>query len=203
MGIPVITLDTDEPGSSRLVYVGTDNYKAGRQMGELIVQASGGQGHIGVLIGDEQAPNQQHRLEGFRSVISHHPGLTIAEVRSSHISRLQAASQTEEMLLRHSQIRYLVGFSALDGLGMLEGVKRVPEQELHIFAFDDLEETIDGIAQGKIKASIVQQPYEMGYAAVLLLQDYFDGKALPEHRFTSAYMLDQSTVHEASGADGP
>jgi ribose transport system substrate-binding protein len=90
-GTPVIAVDTDEPGSRRLSYVGTDNLKAGVMMGELVVQASGARGKVGVLIGNEQADNQQLRLKGFRSVISRYPELTIVAVRSSDISRLQAA----------------------------------------------------------------------------------------------------------------
>ncbi|MNI28228.1 D-ribose-binding periplasmic protein precursor [compost metagenome] len=37
-GIPVITIDSDEPESRRLSYVGTDHVAAGKRMGELVVQ---------------------------------------------------------------------------------------------------------------------------------------------------------------------
>lgn len=201
-GIPVIAVDTDEPGSKRISYVGTDNVQAGKEMGELVVQASGGQGQIGVLVGDEEAHNQQLRLEGFRSVIQSYPELTIVDVRSSEISRLQAAEQAEDMLLSHPQVGYLIGFSALDGLGMLEAAKRVQSQEVRIFAFDDLDETKAAIAQRKLTLSIVQQPYEMGYDAVSLLHDYLNGITPPKQHFTSTFVIDQSTIDAGSEAGG-
>ncbi|WP_461479734.1 sugar-binding protein [Paenibacillus sp. PvR148] len=200
-GIPVITVDTDEPGSRRLSYVGTDNLEAGKKMGELVVKAAGSQGSIGVLLGNEEADNQRLRLEGFRSVISRYPELTIIDVRSSNISRLQAARQAEDILLSHPQIRYMVGFSALDGVGMMEAVERVMPQGVNIFAFDDLEDTKEGIRQCRIVSTIVQQPHEMGYNAVSMLNDYFQGNNLLQQYFTAISVSDRNTVGNGTGGN--
>lgn len=193
-GIPVITVDTDEPDTQRLTYVGTDNLEAGKLMGELVAKAAGRGGSIAVLIGNEQAPNQQLRLSGFRSVIERYPELTIADVRSSNISRLQAAGEAEDILIHSPKVRFMVGFSALDGIGALEAAERVRPQELKIFAFDDLDETIEGIRQGKIVSTIIQQPYEMGFDAVSQLNDYLHGHTLPTRHFTAAAVLDRSKI---------
>lgn len=193
-GIPVIAVDTDEPGSRRLAYVGTNNLEAGKRMGELVVKAAGHSGSIGVLVGSKQAANQQLRLKGFRTVINRYPKLTVADVRSSNISRLQAAGQAEDMLLNQPQIRYMVGFSALDGIGIQEAAERISPEGLRIFAFDDLPETKEAIRKCKIVSTIVQQPHEMGYDAISLLNDYFHGKTPPQQHFTTTAVLDRSTV---------
>ncbi|WP_028611264.1 substrate-binding domain-containing protein [Paenibacillus harenae] len=200
-GIPVITVDTDEPGSKRLTYVGTDNYEAGKRMGELVAEASSGQGVIAALIGNEASPNQQLRLNGFREVIGRYPGLAVAQVRSSNISRLQAASETEDILSKYPKVGYLVGFSALDGIGMLEAAERTSSGQLRIFAFDDLEETLTGIREGKIMASIVQQPYEIGREAIVQLDAHFQGKKLPKQLYTPANVLNRRTVDDGGNGD--
>lgn len=192
-GIPVITIDTDEPKSSRLSYVGTDNFEAGKRMGELVVQATGRQASIGVLIGNESADNQQQRLEGFRSVINEVERFTIVDVRSSNISRLQAADQAETILTNHPEVRYMVGLSSLDGLGILDATQRAKLQDIHIFAFDDLDETQKGIAQCKIESTIVQQPNRMGYDAISLIHDFFQNKTLQQHHFTAITILDRNS----------
>lgn len=206
-GIPVMTIDTDEPGSQRLSYVGTDNLEAGKRMGELVVQSIHEQRlveqiSIGVLIGDESADNQQLRLQGFRSVIHQYDNLSIAEVKSSNISRLQAAEQAEYILLHHPEVTYMVGLSSLDGIGILEAVQRAPsqrnEQGINIFAFDDLAETKEAITQCQIVSTIVQQPNRMGYDAISLIHDFFQGKPLQQQHFTAITVLDRrtSTVSE-------
>ncbi|RCW46492.1 sugar-binding protein [Paenibacillus prosopidis] len=198
IGIPVITVDTDEPDTRRLTYVGTDNLEAGKLMGELVAKAAGNGGSIAVLLGNELAPNQQLRLSGFRSVIQRHPNLSIVDVRSSNISRLQAAGVAEDILINSPKVRFMVGFSALDGIGALEASERVRPQELNIFAFDDLDETIEGIREGKIESTIIQQPYEIGFDAVSQLNDYLNGKTLPKQHFTAATVLDRSKISTGS-----
>ncbi|OAB35955.1 substrate-binding domain-containing protein [Paenibacillus glacialis] len=203
-GIPIITIDTDEPGSGRLSYVGTDNYVAGKRMGELVVQATGTQASsIGVLIGNEMSFNQQQRLQGFRSVINQHEDLTIVEVRSSNISRLQAAEQAEDILLNHPKVRYMVGLSSLDGLGILEATQRVPLRDITIFAFDDLDETKTRIKQCKILSTIVQQPSRMGYDAISLVHEYFQGHTQQQQHFTAITVLDPNTSSAKDGTRCP
>lgn len=201
-GIPVITVDTDEPGSRRLSYVGTDNRSAGQRMGELIVQRAGSSGVIGVLIGSE-TESQLQRLEGFRSVIGRYPELSIAEVRISNISRLQAAQQAADMLADHPQMQAMVGFSALDGPGMLEAAGRLNRHNLLLFAFDDLDTTVEGIRQCKVAASIVQQPYKMGYDAVTLLQQHASGQPPESRHFTDTAVLDHKTAGGEPKGDCP
>ncbi|KZE69943.1 LacI family transcriptional regulator [Paenibacillus jamilae] len=201
LGIPVITIDTDEPDSRRLAYVGTDNEGAGKQMGVLLAKASGEHGDIGVMISNERVENQRLRLAGFRSVISRYPNLHIVEIRSSNISRLQAAQQAQNMLTRYPQIRYMVGFSALDGLGILEASERRGAQSLQIFAFDDMAETLKAIKDRKIELTIVQQPEEMGAKAIKLLNDYLNGSHPQELTYTRVYEVQTDTSDDKSGDD--
>lgn len=194
-GIPVITVDTDEPDSRRLAYVGTDNREAGKRMGELVVKDAGGKGRIGVIIGSELADNQQLRLEGFRSIILNTPGFEIVAVRSSNISRIQAAKQTEAMLNQYAGIQTMVGFSSLDAVGIVEGLKATNRAGVRVFGFDDLEETRQGIGHGTISASVVQQPKEIGFKSVYLLEEFFKGGSISVQHFTTTEILDRNRLN--------
>ncbi|MCA0753787.1 substrate-binding domain-containing protein [Paenibacillus sp. N4] len=203
-GTVVLTIDTDEPESKRLAYIGTDNFAAGERLGELVAGAAFPPSEIAVLIGNEQAPNQQLRLNGFQSVIDKSRGLKVVEVRSSSISRLKAAAVAEELLDDHPGLDFAVGLSALDGAGIAEAAERFPSRGLQIFAFDDLEETVDLIRSGGISATLVQQPYEMGYVAVSMLNDHIQGKPVTERHYTAASVLDRSSIAEKpEGAGRP
>lgn len=199
-GIPVITVDTDEPESRRLAYVGTNNKEAGKRMGELVVKDAAGTGSIGVIIGSELADNQQLRLKGFRSIINNTAGYEIVAVRSSNISRIQAAKQTEAMLNEYASIQTLVGFSSLDAAGIVEGMKAANRTDVSVFGFDDLEVTRQGIASGAITASVVQQPQEIGSQSVELLDAFFNGRSFPVQNFTTTTILDQNHLKSAVGS---
>lgn len=188
-GIPVLTVDADEPGSKRLAYVGTNNWQAGKRMGELVVKDTVGNGKVGVIIGSELADNQRQRLDGFRSIIEATPGFEIIDIRSSNISRFGAAKQTEDMLNQYGNIETIVGFSALDGVGIVEGVRAHGRESVRIFGFDDLEATRQSIVEGDIIASIVQQPIEIGSRSVYVLDEFFKGEEVSGQYFIPTTIL--------------
>jgi ribose transport system substrate-binding protein len=187
--IPVVAVDSDAPNSRRLAYVGTNNIEAGRQMGKMVVQDADRKGKIGIIIGSEFADNQKLRLEGFLSVIQHSQGFEVADIRSSNISRIEAASQTKTMLSQHPGITVMIGFSAWDAVGIAEGLQAQDHGEISVFGFDDVEATRRAINRGDVAASIVQQPKAIGYEAVTMLQRIFDGKSYPVQQHTGTKVL--------------
>ncbi|SYX86769.1 substrate-binding domain-containing protein [Paenibacillus alvei] len=190
-GIPVITVDSDAPDSRRFAYVGTDNRAAGVQMGELVVHGSAYKGKIGVILGSKLADNQRKRLEGFRSIVDKASGYEIVDMRSSNISRIEAAKQTKLMLSEHPDIRTIIGFSAWDAAGIVEGLQAAHKGKINVFGFDDVEATKRAIAHGDIVATLVQQPREIGAEAVSILQQIFAGEPYAATQYTSTKVLEQ------------
>ncbi|MEW9668158.1 sugar-binding protein [Ammoniphilus sp. 3BR4] len=193
-GVPLITVDTDAPTSKRLSYVGTNNQEAGKLLGHKVVQMTAGRGDIGVIMGDETADNMRQRLDGFQQVVEKFDRLRIVSVLSSNISRIQAVQQTEAMLRAHPEINIMVGTSALDAVGILQAVKTLKREDILIFGFDDLDETLLSIAQGSIQATVIQKPYEMGFDSVKMMNLYLNGKAIQEIQYTPIEIIDQNNV---------
>ncbi|GMB08046.1 sugar-binding protein [Thermolongibacillus altinsuensis] len=192
--IPVITIDTDAPMSRRLAYVGTNNFEAGQLLGKAVASRVKGKKKIGVIIGSDTAENQQLRLKGFQSVIAQHPHLTIVAVSSSNISRIQASIQAERMLRAHPDISVMVGTSALDAIGILMATKNLQRDDIEIFGFDDVEETLQAIQHGKIVATVIQKPYDMGFSAVKLMMDHLSAREIEKEHFTSIEVIDKTNV---------
>ncbi|WP_438432780.1 substrate-binding domain-containing protein [Gorillibacterium sp. sgz500922] len=188
-GIPVLTLDADEPGSDRAAYVGTDNLEAGRLMGRLAAERSGGRGIVGVLIGTAASDSQQQRLQGLRAVLAQQAEMRIADVRISNISRLQAAGETRRLLSEHPEVTDIVGLSSLDALGALDAAEQTRRTDIRLYAFDDLPETRQAIADGKLELSLVQQPDQIGREAIRIADELLRGTAVSESRFTPVTVL--------------
>jgi ribose transport system substrate-binding protein len=72
VGIPVITIDSDSPGSRRLLFIGTNNYQAGVMGAEVAVKHLKGKGDVMVFTMPNQA-NLKERLDGYKSVFASHP----------------------------------------------------------------------------------------------------------------------------------
>lgn len=193
-GIPVITIDTDAPSSKRLSYVGTDNYFAGQMLGYKVVKEMNGKGKVGVISGDISAENQKLRLNGFQSVIEKQPNMDIIEVLSSNISKVKAGQQAEKILRIHPDVSALVGTSVLDAPGILDAREKLQRNDVLIFGFDDVEDTLNAIKDKKIAATMVQKPYQMGYQSVTIMNDYYHHLPIPKQFFTNSIIIDSTNV---------
>ncbi|CUA80213.1 sugar-binding protein [Anoxybacillus suryakundensis] len=194
--IPVITIDADAPKSRRIAYVGTNNFEAGRLLGQEVASRVEGKQEIGIMIGTDTSENQRLRLQGFLSVITEYPRLKVVSVASSNISRIQASIQAEQMLRKHPNISVMVGTSALDAIGIRMAIKNLHREDIQIFGFDDVEETMEAIKEGDIVATVVQKPYDMGYSAVKLMADHLSGKQIDKEHFTATGVIDYQNIQQ-------
>ena len=60
----LITQDADAPKSDRLVYIGTNNYKAGRALGKLVKSAIPEGGEVMIFVGRLEQLNARQRRQG-------------------------------------------------------------------------------------------------------------------------------------------
>lgn len=178
-GIPVITVDTDAANSNRLAYIGTDNYYAGLLAGRALIQDTNGKANVAIITGSFYANHQQQRVKGFKDAVKNESGIKIIEIEESEIRRVQAAEKAYQILQKHPEVNAFYGTSALDGIGIAQMVKKYKRKgQVYIIGFDTLPETLDYIRDGTIQATVVQEPYEMGYGAVKMMIDLVKGKAV-------------------------
>ncbi|MCL5677418.1 MAG: substrate-binding domain-containing protein [Firmicutes bacterium] len=196
-GIPVITVDTDAPGSQRLSYVGTDNYGSGLAAGRQVLLATGGKARVGIITGNFHSANEVQRVQGFRDAIRSSPGVQVVAVESSDISRLVAAEKAGKILTEHPDVTVLLGTSSMDALVAAQVVvQRGLQGQVLIVGYDDLPQTLDFIRQGVIYGSVVQNPVAMGQIGVAMLVECREGKAVPPVVDTGVLFVTAATLQD-------
>ncbi len=96
--------------------------------------------------------------------------ITIIDTRTDQADRTRAKQNVEDTLIRYPDINCLVGLWSYNGPAILSAVKDAgKEGQLPIVAFDEEPDTLQGVADGHIQATVVQQPYEFGYQSVRVL----------------------------------
>jgi ribose transport system substrate-binding protein len=168
-GIPVITFDSDSPGSTRLAFVGTDNYNAGWAAGKAMAEWLGGAGRVGV----STFPGPDHlkkRLDGFAAALARFaPGITIAAVVNDEGDVAKAETQITAMLQADPGITGIFCAHGNPGPGAAAAVRNLGRQgKVQILAFDFGTPVIELIESGEIKGTVGQNPYLMGYMSMLL-----------------------------------
>ena len=171
----ILTQDSDAPASDRACYIGTDNVAAGRQAGELIKEALPSGGKIMLFVGKLDARNAQERIQGIKEVLQG-SNVEILDTRTDDVDSVRAKSNAADAIVRYPDIKALVGLWSYNGPAILSAVKDARKAgQIKIIAFDEADETLAGIQDGAIHATVVQQPYEFGYQAVKVMAEVLKG----------------------------
>jgi ribose transport system substrate-binding protein len=167
--INVITHDSDAPDSDRLCYVGTNNFVAGQEAGKLIKEVLPEGGKIMLFVGRMDAQNAIDRSNGIKDALKG-SNVEIVDIRTDLADRARAKQNVEDTIASQPDIKCLVGLWSYNGPAILSAVKDAgKEGEMPIVCFDEEDATLQGILDGHIKATVVQQPYEFGYQSVRVL----------------------------------
>jgi len=89
---------------------------------------------------------------------------------------VRAKSNAADTLVKYPQVAALVGLWSYNGPAILGAVRDAGKiGKVKIIAFDEEDETLAGIKDGAIDATVVQQPFEFGYRSIELMAKYLNG----------------------------
>lgn len=188
-GIPVICVDSDAPQSKRFSYVGTDNYNAGKQGGELLGKLLSGRGEV-FLLSVPGEPNLEERIKGYQDALAKHPGIKIVDIGNDRAEANEAARVARNILSAHPNI---AGVGCVDSGGG-EGTAVVLREKgltgkIKIVGMDRNDATLNLIEEGVIEASIAQRTYTMAYMSLGMLYDLHHNKVRMVDDWRSAGVL--------------
>lgn len=171
----VFTQDSDAPQSKRACYIGTDNVAAGRMAGEELKKALPDGGKIMVFVGKADAQNAKERYQGVQEALKG-TKITIIDIRTDDTDRGRAKQNVADTIVKYPDIAGLVGLWSYNGPAILNAVKEANKVgKIKIVCFDDEGDTLAGIKDGAISATVVQQPFEFGYKSMMLMAKVLDG----------------------------
>ncbi len=169
-GIPVITMDSDAPGSKRLFFIGTNNYAAGVSGGMRLAQELKGKGNVVVFTMPDQH-NMQDRLRGYRDTLEH-AGIKITRVVDIQGDPRIAFDTTTQILGKEKdQVDAFVCLEAQSGKEVAGVLNSYHITGKVVMAMDTDPETLDWIKKGGIAATISQKPYTMAFVGMQMLDN--------------------------------
>ena len=170
-GIPVICIDADVPGSRRILFVGTDNVRAGVESGRRMGEILHGQGRV-VVIAIPGQLNLDERERGVNEALKKYPGVKIVQTIDDKGDPRVANDQISALLQAKAKFDGIICLEASGGSGAAEALHRMNlDTKIPIVAFDNDPETLDWIDRGVITATITQKPYVMSYYGLRFLDD--------------------------------
>lgn len=172
-GIKVVTIDSDvnreTARDSRFAYLGTDNIVGGRELGAAAKGLLPNGGKYATFVGLKNAANAQERIGGLAEGAG--DKFVQAENLGDGGDEAVARSNVKDALSRHEDITLLAGIWSYNTPAIIDIVKQANARErLKLVGFDADPPAILGMSEGMLDVMVVQNPYQMGYQGVRILQ---------------------------------
>lgn len=200
----VITQDSDAPESNRLCFIGMNNYRAGREAGQLVKEAIPGGGSVMIFVGRLEQLNAQERRQGVIDELLDRPERQagaafdppgfeekgakyhILGTRTDNFDYAKAKANAEDAIATHGDIGCMVGLFAYNAPNCLEAIRGAGKLgTIRVVSFDEQDGTLQGIIDGHVQGTVSQQPYLYGKHSVRVLAALARGDktVIPENKF--------------------
>lgn len=164
---------TDEP-ARRLFYVGSNSFEEGRAIGAAVGRLLGGKGRVAVILGNLLSVNHNLRRKGALSVFSEKfPGISVVETVETEETFEKTYQASRDLISRYKDLEAIY---VTEGTTPSAAAKAAADAgragKTRVFCHDTTPETMAGIADGRIAATISQNPYAQGHDPVVRLYNH-------------------------------
>ncbi|MDP4549338.1 ribose ABC transporter substrate-binding protein RbsB [Alkalihalobacillus macyae] len=177
LGIPVVTLDRSAEKGEVATLVSSDNEKGGEMAAKYLVDQLGEGAKIAELEGVPGASATRERGKGFHNIAD--AKLDVVAKQTANFDRTEGLNTMENLLQGNPDIEAVFAHNDEMALGAIQAIQSSGKDVL-VVGFDGNEDAINSINDGKLSATVAQQPEEIGALAVNAGVDVLKGKEVEE-----------------------
>ncbi len=184
-GFPVVSLAGCPAGTTNdsSFCLATDVETAAYKAAQAAIQEMGGQGNLVHLTGNKVDSNTQRRIAGVEKAVGETGGkVKLLQTITDIDVDLQTAQRAVADLLaaKGKDVNGIVTTAYNPAVAAAKGVKEAG-LPIKIIAIDDDQTIIDGIKDGSVSGTVVQNPEGQGYLASYALSKLVNGCTMAEH----------------------
>lgn len=176
--IPVITLDRGASSGEVVTHIASDNVAGGKMAGEYVVKLLGGKGNVVELEGLPGTSAARDRGKGFNEALN---GTSIKVVarQAADFDRTKGLNVMEDILQGQSNIDAVFAHNDEMALGALKAIE-ASGRDIKVVGFDATDDAVKAVKEGKMAATVAQQPDLIGSLGVDAVSKILAGKSLPK-----------------------
>lgn len=180
-GIPVLSVDTNVGIAGQTSFVGTSNVDAAYEGGKWAIEQVGTDAKAVIIYGQEGDNTSNMRREGYEKACEE-AGVEVLAALSGNNLTDGATKAMEDLLSSYpDQIDIVLCHNDDTAIGAMNACKSAGVSNITIVGFDGNASAVDLILGGElVKATVAQQPYEMGYQVVEAAVKAVKGESVDE-----------------------
>lgn len=194
-GVPVITVDSEVNSSKAASFIGIDNFDAGRKAAGKMRELAGDHGRFVILTSYQGVRNVQQRERGIRDEWAATPGMEVADTVYCGSDVNTCSDRTRDILSGPEPIDGLLTLSAAASVGAAQEIQRLGlSGKVKLVAFENSQEELEWLQEGVIQATLVQNPFAMGYLSVKTALSAIEGQKVDKRIVTDTKIIDSESM---------
>ena len=165
--IPVVAVDRAVNNAEVSSYIASDNVGGGKQAAKALSDAINGEGEILVLQGKTGSSASRERGQGFDEGLKDSPNIKVVAKQTAEFERVKGLDVTTNLLQAHPNVKAIFAENDEMALGAIEALGSKAGKDVKVIGFDGAEDALKAIKDGRMYASIAQQPVKMAEQAVI------------------------------------
>ena len=190
-GVRVISVDRVVNGVDIDCQIASDNVAGAELATQYIVDTLGENVKTAELVGTSGASAAIDRSQGFHNIAD--KKLKVVASQTADFDRTQGMTVMENMLQADSSIQAVFAGNDEMALGAVEAISGAKKDVL-VVGFDATDDAIEGIRQGRMGATIAQQPDLIGSTAVENAIRLTKGESIPKEIPVEVTLITKDTV---------
>lgn len=181
-GIPVFTVDRGASGGTVASHIASDNVAGGRMAAEFLCQAIGGQGNVVELQGIAGTSAARDRGQGFNDYMAENcAGASIVAQQTANFNRDEGLTVFENILQAQPDIAAVFAHNDEMILGAIQAAEAAGRSGIVFVGFDAIDDAVQAVNDGRLAATVAQQPDLMGQLAVETAVRHLNGEAVEDY----------------------
>jgi ribose transport system substrate-binding protein len=188
---PVIAIDSEMQYTPVNSFIGTNNYESGMKAGNKLIEIAGENSHVAIMSFVQGASNAEQREKGLMDAILPYSGIQVVAKEYCFSDPILASTLTNKILTNNKQVDVIVALNTVASIGVADEIQKMGlGGKVKIITFDSTTEELALLQEGIIQATIIQNPFSMGYLGVKYAVEAIDGHSIPEHIDTGSKVID-------------
>jgi ribose transport system substrate-binding protein len=194
--IPVVIFDSGIDTDRIVSQVATDNYQAGVIAAGRIGKILGGKGAVAMVKVQPGGASTEAREKGFEDAIQRDfPAIRIVDRRYGMADFAKSLEVSENMLTAHPELDGMFASNESSAVGAAQALKGRATR-VKLVGFDWSPPLSEALQSGIIDSLVVQDPFRMGYEAVLAAVAKLDGKPVAKLNSLPARLVDKENLND-------
>lgn len=178
-GIPIFTVDRSANSPHVVAHIASDNVSGGRMAAAYLAEIIHESGNVVELAGIPDTSAAQDRGLGFNNVITIYPDIQVIARETANFNREQGHDVFAQILADNAEIDGVFAHNDEMILGAIAAAREAGRLDAIAFVgFDAIEDAVVAIENGELRATVAQQPKEMGRLSVETILQHLDGESV-------------------------